>query len=317
MTSCLPPPPFTTLTERLRAHARNSPDKIAFRFLGDGENVTDSLTYSQLDAAARASAARLEALGEPGSRAVLAHTPGLAFVVDLLGCWYAGFVAVPVYPPVGRREIDTARDIAAATRPVAVLTDLPWAMEEITARTPDAVVLGPLERAEQAPDGWSAPVVDAEAPALLQFTSGSTGTPRGVIVSHRQLATNQARMAETYGQDGHSVVVSWLPLYHDMGLIGSVLHPLHLGATCVLLSPLSFLESPVRWLRALSGFGGTISAAPNFAYELAVRKVGQDDLAALDLTAWRTAINGGEPVRADTVASFAAHFAAASSGPPR
>jgi amino acid adenylation domain-containing protein len=311
MTSCLPPPPFTTLTERLRAHARNSPGKIAFRFLGDGENVTDSLTYSQLDAAARASAARLEALGEPGSRAVLAHTPGLAFVVDLLGCWYAGFVAVPVYPPVGRREIDTARDIAAATRPVAVLTDLSWAMEEITARTPDAVVLGPLERAEQAPDGWSAPVVDTEAPALLQFTSGSTGTPRGVIVSHRQLATNQARMAETYGQDEHSVVVSWLPLYHDMGLIGSVLHPLHLGATCVLLSPLSFLESPVRWLRALSGFGGTISAAPNFAYELAVRKVGQDDLAALDLTAWRTAINGGEPVRADTVASFAAHFAAA------
>ncbi|WP_327173971.1 amino acid adenylation domain-containing protein [Streptomyces sp. NBC_01335] len=311
MTSCPPPPSVTTLVERLRAHARNSPGKTAFRFLGDGENVTDSLTYSQLDAAARASAARLEALGEPGSRAVLAHTPGLDFVVDLLGCWYAGFVAVPVYPPVGRREIDTARDIAAATRPVAVLTDLPWAMEEITARTPDAVVLGPLDRAEQAPGGWSASVVDTEAAALLQFTSGSTGTPRGVVVSHRQLVANQGRMTKTYGQDEHSVVVSWLPLYHDMGLIGSVLHPLHLGATCVLLSPLSFLESPVRWLRALSRFGATISAAPNFAYELAVRKVGQDDLRTLDLSTWRTAINGGEPVRPETVVSFAAHFAAA------
>ncbi|WP_129840830.1 non-ribosomal peptide synthetase [Streptomyces sp. RFCAC02] len=313
MPSLSPPP--TTLTDRLRAHARDSPDKIAFRFLGDGENVTDSLTYAQLDAAARASAARLGALGEPGSRAVLAHTPGLAFVVDLLGCWYAGFVAVPVYPPVGRREIDTARDIAAATRPVAVLTDLPWAMEEITAGTPGAVVLDPLDRSARAPAGWSAPAVDAGAPALLQFTSGSTGTPRGVVVSHRQLTANQRRMAETYGQDEHGVVVSWLPLYHDMGLIGSVLHPLHLGATCVLLSPLAFLESPVRWLRAVSGFGATISAAPNFAYELAVRKVTDDHLRGLDLSTWRTAINGGEPVRPDTVAAFAERFAPAGFAP--
>ena len=298
----------------LRAHAEHRPNQVAYRFLGDGEHVTATMKYAELDVLAKSVARTLRELGDAQQRVILAHTPGLDFIVDLMGCLYAGMVAVPVYPPTGHREIATADAVIRASRPVAVLSDQPVIASALgdAARVPG---LSPPARGAAVATEWAQPTLECESLALLQFTSGSTGTPRGVRVQHRNLLANQARMRAEYHQNADSVVVSWLPFYHDMGLIGSVLHSLYLGATCVLMSPLAFLQEPIRWLRAISEFGGTISPAPDFAYALCARRISRDQAAALDLRSWQVAVNGGEPVHAQTVRSFSERFAPAGFDP--
>ena len=231
-----------------------------------------------------------------------------------MGCLYAGMVAVPVYPPTGHREIATADAVVHATRPVAVLSDSP-AIASALGDSAGVPGLTPSARGPAFVTEWTPANLGRESLALLQFTSGSTGAPRGVRVLHRNLLANQARMCAAYHQNADSMVISWLPFYHDMGLIGSVLHSLHLGASCVLMSPLAFLQEPIRWLRAISEFGGTISPAPDFAYALCARRISRDQAATLDLRSWQVAVNGGEPVRARTVRSFSERFAPAGFDP--
>ena len=314
MTIATPVPTGSTMIDALRAHAEHRPNQVAYRFLGDGEHVTATMTYAELDSLAKSVARTLHELGDAQERIILAHAPGLDFIIDLLGCLYAGMVAVPVYPPTGNREIATAEAVIRATRPAAVLSD----QTAIACALGDAAgvpALTPSARATALVTEWTPPELGRESLALLQFTSGSTGTPRGVRVQHRNLLANQARIREAFHQNADSVVVSWLPFYHDMGLIGSVLHSLYLGASCVLMSPLAFLQEPIRWLRAISEFGGTISPAPDFAYALCTRRISRDRAATLDLRSWQVAINGGEPVRADTVRTFSEHFAPAGFDP--
>ena len=305
----------TSFVEAFVERVGRFPDKVAFRYLGAQqggvEHPTASVTYRELLDRAKATAARLQAIGGVGDRVVLAHTPGLDFVVDLLACQLAGMAPVPVYPPMGHREIETATAIAGLVRPVAVLSDLAPVAEPIAAGVPGAVVLTADDRDPAAAARWRDPAIGPDTLALLQFTSGSTGAPKGVEITHRNMLANQRRIHAAYGQDEHSLIVSWLPFYHDMGLIGAVLHPLYLGASCVLMSPLSFLQHPYRWLRAISEYGGTISPAPDFAYALCTRKVTDAELASLDLSSWRVAISGGEPVRADTVRRFTQRFSPA------
>src|SRR5262249_33606149 len=153
------------------------------------------------------------------------------------------------------------------------------------------------------------PRTDGSSLAFLQYTSGSTSTPKGVMVSHGNLLANEEMIRRAFGQSEESVIVGWLPLYHDMGLIGNVLQPLYVGAPCVLMPPLAFLQSPARWLRAVSQYRATTSGGPSFAYELCAQRVSAEVRRELDLSSWQVAFNGAEPVRADTLDRFAAAFA--------
>jgi amino acid adenylation domain-containing protein len=298
-----------TLLDRLDRWRADRPDQVAYRLLGDGETETASLTYAALHAAVDALAARVRSRCVPGDRVALLCTPSLDFVVGFLGVLRAGCIAVPMAAPVAHGASTAGLErILCDADPALLLTDFPratvarWLSDD-----------RPVEHLhDSSPASWSPPAaplppVTTEL-ALLQYTSGSTGAPRGVMVSHRNLMANQEQMRDLFGQGGDAVVVSWLPFFHDMGLIGGVLHPLYLGATAVLMPPESFLRRPVRWLRAITRYRATISPAPNFGYDLCVRRVSAADAAGLDLSSWQVACNGSEPVRAPVLTEFEKAF---------
>ncbi len=308
---------LATLAGALRARAAEQPNRTAFTFLADGEAEAERLTYGGLDRAAAAIAAALRETVPPGARALLLYPPGLDFIAAFFGCLYAGVVAVPAYPPRPHdRSHSRLRAIARDAEPRAALTTaailsgveaprglLAIASELATVRwmATDILETGPAAQPVDEPD--------PETLAFLQYTSGSTADPKGVMVTHANLLHNERMIGEAFGMDEDSVVVGWLPLYHDMGLIGSVLQPLYAGARCVLMSPVSFLQRPLRWLEAISRYRATTSGGPNFAYELCLRKASPEALAGLDLTSWRVAFNGAEPVRPSTLERFAETFA--------
>ncbi|HEX2225127.1 MAG TPA: amino acid adenylation domain-containing protein, partial [Thermoanaerobaculia bacterium] len=304
-----------TFPDLLRARSAAEPQRPACTFLADGEEVADRLSYGELDAWARGIAARLLAEGPDvaGERALLLFPPGLEFVAAFLGCLYAGVVAVPAYPPRPGRKAGRLEAIAADARPRFALTTA-----QIAARwgglAADSEALGAV-RCLQVPErGEAVPVelprIGPETLAFLQYTSGSTATPKGVEVRHSHLLFMERLIGEVFEQGPESVVVGWLPLYHDMGLIRNLLQPLYAGAHCVLMSPVAFLRRPRRWLEAISRFRGTTSGGPSFAYELCAERIGAEERAGLDLSSWRVAFNGAEPVRAATLAHFAEAFAA-------
>ena len=308
--------PWESLVELGRTRAAALGEQPLYTFLPDrpGEE-TAQLTYAGLDLRARAIGAALQQLGAGGQRALLLYPPGLEFVAAFFGCLYAGVVAVPAYPPRSARTLPRLLELARDARPAVALTtaELRAAIGGLAAQVPELQALRllatnelPLERAET----WSDPGVSAASLAFLQYTSGSTAAPKGVMVSHGNLLHNEEMIRQAFGQSAASVIVGWLPLYHDMGLIGNVLQPLYLGARCVLMSPIAFLQSPKRWLAAISRYRATTSGGPNFAYDLCVRKVSPADRADLDLASWDLAFNGAEPVRAETMARFAEAFGA-------
>ena len=302
------------LVDVLRSWADLDPHRPAFTFLVDGEGEALHLSYGELDRRARAVASRLQALGMAGSRVVLLFPPGLDYAAGFLGCLYAGAVAVPAYPPTGSRGLPRLQAILRDCEPGGILTvaGIQAAVERQLARSGEArdlpfVVTGGISESEA--DLWREPEIGAGDLAFLQYTSGSTSTPKGVMVSHGNLVANERMIQEAFATEESSVIVSWLPLYHDMGLIGGLLHPLWLGARCVLLSPIHFLQRPARWLQAISRYGASVSGGPNFAYDLCSRKVAPEEAEVLDLSSWRVAFNGAEPVRAEVLERFAATFA--------
>ena len=310
----------TTVAALLRARAAERPEQVAFTFLTDGESEGGRLTYGELDRRAAAIAAALAASVAPGERALLLYPPGLDFIAAFFGCLYAGVVAVPAYPPrPNDRSQSRLRAIGRDAAPRAALTIeaiLAGAVEPrgLLAVAPELAGLRWIPT-----DALSAPSAAGEAAiafepepeslAFLQYTSGSTAAPKGVMVTHGNLLHNERMIGAAFGMDEDSVVVGWLPLYHDMGLIGNVLQPLHAGGRCVLMSPVSFLQRPMRWLEAISRYRGTVGGGPNFAYELCARKASPEALAGLDLSSWQVAYNGAEPVRASTLERFAEVFA--------
>ncbi len=301
-----------TLSALLRDRARETPDR-GYTWLARGEEVAQRLTYADLDRRARAIGAALSGAVRPGERVLLLHPPGLDFVAAFFGCLYAGAIAVPAYPPRSRRADSRLRSIAMDCHPQAVLTTpgLIGRREETVDQVPElasALWIDTEELGDRdlAFEPWAE---DAGAIAFLQYTSGSTGTPKGVMVTHANLMHNLERIRVAFGQTPESVVVGWLPLFHDMGLIGNVLEPCYVGCECVLMSPTAFLQRPARWLEAISRFQGTTSGGPNFAYDLCARSIGQEAKERIDLSSWRVAFNGAEPVRHETLGRFAEAFA--------
>jgi natural product biosynthesis luciferase-like monooxygenase protein/FkbM family methyltransferase len=287
---------------------------VAYTFLRDGEVEEATLRYGELHVRAAAIGAALQQLAGRGERALLLFPPGLEFIAAFFGCLYAGVVAVPSYPPGRRRREPRLRAIARDARVRFVLTTAALATqrEELVAEVAElggATWIDTDMLADGLAAEWAEIAPGGEALAFLQYTSGSTADPKGVMVTHGNLLHNEEIIRQAFGQDAASVVVGWLPLYHDMGLIGNVLQPLYVGARCVLMSPLAFLQQPARWLRAISTYRGTTSGGPNFAYDLCARKIPAAVRAELDLSSWRLAYNGAEPVRAATLDRFAQAFA--------
>ena len=303
----------STIVELLRQRSFEQRDRLAYTFLTDGEVEETTLTYGELDRRARSLAAWLRTVAAPGDRVLLLYPSDLQYVTAFFACLYAGVVAVPAYPPRMNRSLDRLQSIVSDSQAtVALTTNLISArMQPLYAHAPELKSLRWLAT-DDLPygldDEWIDPNVDEHTLAFLQYTSGSTSAPKGVMVTHGNLVHNQRMIQAAFRQTADSVIVGWLPLYHDMGLIGNVLQPLYVGAQCVLMSPVAFLQKPFRWLQAISRFRGTTSGGPNFAYELCARKISAEQRAALDLSSWRVAFNGAEPIRAETLDRFATAF---------
>jgi amino acid adenylation domain-containing protein len=300
------------LVELLRFRASHQPEARAFTFLVDGERQL-GLSYEQLEFRARAIATRLQQRVPAGQRALLLYPAGLDFIAAFFGCLYAGVIAVPAYLPGLNRSLRSLNCIINDARPALALTSSVWLSRFLAARphSLSGLTLPWLTTDDLESDvvpNWKPRLVDPQSIAFLQYTSGSTAEPKGVMVSHANLLHNLRMIARVFQQSAQSVIVGWLPLYHDMGLIGNVLQPLYLGAQCILLSPFSFLQRPIRWLSAISRYGATTSGGPNFAYELCVRKTSEAEREPLDLSSWRVAFNGAEPLHAETLERFVAAF---------
>ncbi len=337
-----------TLVDILRWRGEHQANKIAYTYLEDGDKKEIPITYGELDQKARAIAATLQKQNMQGERVLLLYPPGLEYVAGFMGCLYAGAIAVPAYPPDPSRLSRTLPRLEAivqdAEAKMALTTGQIMAFMKLIkmqSRVAGSVEKFPLLKKaagfmgkkaqemvrtrglekirwiatdkikpEVAKD-WKQPPINAETLAFLQYTSGSTGNPKGVMLSHRNLIHNSRLIHFGFGFTRESKGVIWLPMYHDMGLIGGVLQPLCAGMHCTLMSPLAFLQWPVRWLKVISRVkdGPVISGGPNFAYELCVRRVSERHMKDLDLSNWRVAFSGAEPVRAETIEKFTQTFA--------
>lgn len=305
---------YASFIELLLDRARTRPEQNIYRYLYRGETEVARLNYGELDRQARAIAALLQSQTRKGDRVLLLYPPGLEFIKAFFGCMYAGVIAVPVYPPKPNRKLDRLEVIIEDARATLILTtnSLLSRIERQLALEPELAAIPWLTSDDVEPETaarWNRMEIAENDLAFLQYTSGSTGNPKGVMVSHKNLLHNSALVHQAYGHSLESRGVIWLPTYHDMGLIGGVLQPLYGNFSVTLMSPLDFLQKPIRWLRAISQYRATTSGGPNFAYELVCRKVKPEDLVELDLSSWEVAFTGAEPIRAETLDRFTATFA--------
>jgi acyl-CoA synthetase (AMP-forming)/AMP-acid ligase II len=302
-----------TIADVFLQHATRRADRTAYVFLRD-DGQEETRTFGQLAQRARAIAADLQAQTSAGDRAMLLFQPGLDFVEAILACFIARVVAVPVSPLRNARDLPRLAGILQDAGARLVLTSSPT--QKILARmlkgapTPgDATWLCTDAVATSREGAFDGQLPDASSLAFLQYTSGSTGNPKGVMVTHANLIHNETVIKTACKHDDSTVFAGWLPVYHDMGLIGNIFQPLFLGVTSVLLSPMTFLVDPAVWLRAISRFRATTSGGPNFGYELCVHRVYPEEIEGVDLSSWRIAFNGAEPVKAHVIDAFIERFA--------
>ncbi len=299
-----------SVDEALRWRAEHQPNKLAFMFLKNGTEPGSELTYQVLDRQARAIAALLQARLEPGDRVMLSFPTGAEFIAAFYGCLYAGMIAVPAPPPdtVGlKRSLIRIQAIALDAQPRLVLT------ASVSETLSAAVLSCPWYATEQVDqqlaDTWQAPPSRDNDLAYLQYTSGSTATPKGVMIRHRNLVRNMQEFQEAMGYGPDSAVATWMPNFHDYGLVGGIVRPVSGGAPCYFCSPTSFLRRPLFWLEIISRYRVTHSGAAAFAYDYCVRKIADRDLTGLDLSHWQVASIGAEPVRQQTLRAFSEKFA--------
>ncbi|BAZ69384.1 amino acid adenylation [Fischerella sp. NIES-4106] len=306
---------FATLVELLHWRASKQPQQQAYTFLVDGEVEGSYLTYGELDRQARLIATLVQSCATRGERALLLYPPGLEFIAAFFGCLYAGVIAVPAYPPRSNRSMPRLQAIIADAQATIVLTttNLLADVKRQFIQFPEMATMQWLatdQMTNQGEDKWQQKAtLTSDTLALLQYTSGSTAVPKGVKVCHGNLLHNQKLIQMAMEHTAETVFVGWLPLFHDMGLVGNILQPLYLGIPCILMSPVAFLQKPWRWLQAISRYKATTSGGPNFAYDLCVRKITPEQRTTLDLSSWKIAFNGAESIRKETLDQFALTFA--------
>ena len=303
---------YSSIVEILQKMAIAKPNATAYIFLEDGENKEVKLTYKELEDSVKAIALRLQSSVEKGSRALLVYpyNGSLDFIKAFFGCLYAGVVAVPCHPPMNRlttAEVQTRLVDAEAAIVLSNTELLPQLQKQFSSTCSSLQWLDTTKITTA--NNYSVPEIDSDSLAFLQYTSGSTGEPKGVTIAHRCLLQNQEMLRLAFGHHENSVGVGWLPLFHDMGLIGNVIQTVYLGACCVMMSPVSFVQKPIRWLQAISKYRATTSGAPNFAYDLLCDRVSESQLKQLDLSNWKLAFCGAEPVKETTINRFSDKFA--------
>jgi acyl-CoA synthetase (AMP-forming)/AMP-acid ligase II/acyl carrier protein len=307
------PESLTSIVDLLEQRAALHPDSHAFSFLKDGTVEVDRLTYSQLRSKVVALAAHFQSVGLVNKAALLLYPPGLEFIVAFYACLYARVTAIPAVPPSVNRHLVNLDAITIDAGADAILTsagaisklEALYALHE-SARSYQFVVTDSIPDARAT---WQAMPVGRSDIAFLQYTSGSTGAPKGVMVGHGNLLHNHEMLRQFFEIDASSVYVSWLPHHHDMGLIGQIMESVYVGVPCILLAPATFVKRPYAWLKAISDWRGTISGSPNFGYQLCVDRLSDKQVASLDLSSWRVAFNGAEPVRRATLTAFQERFA--------
>ncbi|WP_275269411.1 non-ribosomal peptide synthetase [Pantoea ananatis] len=310
------PVKFSNLIELLQFRAGRSSghsNKTAFTYLNDGENISGSLTYEELDRQARNIAAHLQKITNPGDRVLLVYPPSLDYIVSFLGCVYAGVIAVPAVPPTNIRTRPRLLSIVNDASPcIAIGTTLTVdRMKSLQVNSDD--VLSKLhwlstDNLGNSSEKWIDPKAKSNDIVFLQYTSGSTGTPKGVMVSHDNLLSNVSLSKNVYGINDEDTFVSWLPPHHDFGLIGGIIFPLFVGCHCIQFPPAIFFAKPYRWLKILSLYRAKMTGAPNFAYEMCVKKVTEEQKKSLDLSELQVAVNGAERIRFETLKRFSDAF---------
>ena len=315
---------FSTPVEALQHKAQAEPERTAFIFLEQGEIEAERLTFGELDRQARGIAAYLQSISKPGDRALLIYPTGLDFVKAVYGCLYAGVIPIPTNPPGLNRSARRLDAIAKDADAVLILTTANFQRmfaqrdaEDSNAGDPSGAGLESLTWVDHASikidsgAAWRRPDLSPERLAFIQYTSGSTNVPKGVMISYRNLSYNRycARQFRQRELSSDSVMLTWAPLFHDMGLIFGIFQSVYDGNLSLLMTPIAFIQRPLRWLTAITKYGVTFSGGPNFAYNVCVDKIAPEEYAGLDLSSWRMAYNGAEPVRAESHAAFAARFA--------
>jgi acyl-CoA synthetase (AMP-forming)/AMP-acid ligase II len=297
-----------------------TPGHIVFRFLPEGIDEGESLSFEQLDTMSRSVASCLQQHGKKGDRVVLFFQPGIPYIISLFACFYAGMVAVPAYPPRRNRSsyrvfsiVENAgvsmcltsqqvkKDIERNFASDFASQNLHWICYE------DAIM--------HSAGLWNDPNLKGEELALLQYTSGSTGEPKGVMITHYQILYNSEYIRQSFGFSKQTIGMNWLPIYHDMGLIGTIMQAPYIGALSITMPPVAFLQDPLKWLKAISRFKVTTAGGPNFGFDHCLQKVPQHELSHLDLSSVETFFCGAEPVRAKTMQDFASYFAQAGARP--
>jgi acyl-CoA synthetase (AMP-forming)/AMP-acid ligase II/acyl carrier protein len=298
------------IIDHLICLGNDRPNDLAYRFLFEDETLVEEIGYNHLLTRVQIVAAHIRQTHAIGSRALLLYPSGIDFAVALLACFYAGVVAVPSYPPRHNRSLDRLLHITENSKPVSILST-----KDILDRFQNTLAPEhPLRtRTHLATDTLTSVSTRDLAPtpyttAFLQYTSGSTSQPKGVVVTHENILANLKMIFDSFGMGPDSIGFGWLPLFHDMGLIGNILQPLYAGIPVTLMAPISFLKKPIRWLKVISDYGITTSGGPNFAYELCIEKITETDMSGLDLTLWTRAFNGAEPIHYKTLRRFSDKF---------
>jgi len=292
-----------TLVQLFHRHVQQSPNKVLYRFLKNGEEEVDSRTFLELFDRSMIVASHILKHAKPGDRVLLLYPSGLEFVDAFFGCLLAGVIAVPAFPPQGKRRVGRLEKIVFDCNANLVLSTEKiyskcneWFDDKVISKSNwmQTDIINDLLDHEL-------PVIKTETTAFLQYTSGSNGDNKGVIVDHFNIMHNSKLIQDSCNHTQDSIEVSWLPIYHDLGLIGNVIQAFYVGFELIIMPPVAFIQKPIRWLKAISNYKGTTSGGPNFAYDLCINSIQENELEGLDLSSWQVAFNGAEPIRPETL----------------